>query len=428
MICRYNKPHRSQGATEVCEDCITQARSIGSEYLNGYVAIFASLVKWNHDLRFLNTNVDYSVKYTAKPQGPVDIDRALTTVLDAISRSDRSRSHAENEDPNLTPDQIGKARVRSLLFNVTNYHQIHNTLLIACMLRKGQPFFMSHRRVLFSLLPLIAYVKGGDVTIAIRRTSDGGACGAMAVTKYLNRTTKSMALFPFLSGGHHLRKSQRQTEKKDKSGGGLFDDETMDDEDEGDSDEEDEDKEEDGNVDEPAVNETSTSMPEDYTVVIHGFSFKPEARRNTHEKRENNALAALLLFVPFHTLDSASLRGEHGTYQEAFSAAKRNGTLCSAGAKYLNNVEVFWKHKFASQERTVERNKKIREEAEKLLEDNPELKLGKCRRSKSDGEEDDNDKNFRSDSDSDDYDYGVMPAPSASSRATGIFALCSLEF
>lgn len=422
MICRYHVPHDPQGATEVCEDCITQARSIGSEYLNGYVAILASLVKWNHDLRFLNTNVDYTVKYTTKHQGPVDSDRALTTVLNAISRSNRSRSRAEDQDPDLTPEQIGKARVRSLLFNVTNHHQIHNTLLIACMLRKDQPFFVSHRRVLISLRPLISFLTGDDVTIAVRRTSDGGACGSLVVTKYLHRPTKSMALFPFLSGGHHLQRSQRQTEEKGKTEGGLFDDEAMEDEDEDEDDGEDEDKRDDGDVDEPAVNESSTSTPEDYIVVIHGFSFKPEARRTTHEKRESHAQAALLLFVPFHTLDSASLLGGYDTYQEAFSAALRTGTVCSAGVKYLNNVELFWKHKIASQERTIERNKKIREEAEKLLED-PELKLSKCRRSKSDGEEDDDDKNFRSDSDSDDYDYDVMKAPSASSRAAGIWSL-----
>ena len=410
MICRYYNPHAPQDTTVVCKDCIKHARSIGSEYLNGFVSVLVSLVKSNHDLRFLGTNVDYSVKYTGKPQGPVDSDLAITTVLDAIARTSRSRGRAEEQDPDMTSQQMGNARMRSLLFNTTNFHQVHNTLIAFCLLRKDRPYLVSHRRqVILNLRPLIAMVSGDPgVTIAVRPTSDGGASGSMAVIKYMQRDNMALALFAFLCGGHHRRRRVRST----KGFGGLISSEAMEDDEEDDG----EDEEEAEGYDKERV--STIVKPQEHIVVIHGYSFKPERRRTTLDKKESHALAVLLLFVPFNSLDAASLLGEHKTFQEALDAAKLDGTLCSEGVQYLHNMELHWQQKFDSQERTVARNVELRAEAEQCAKDKQLEKRSSRRSLGADANEDDNEKKFCSDSDSDmdDCAYNITVAPHHSGK------------
>jgi hypothetical protein len=410
-ICRYHVPHVPQDTTEVCQDCIKHARSIGSEYLNGFVSVLASLVKSNHDLRFLGTNVDYSVKYTGKPQGPVDSDRAITTVLDAIARTNRSRGRAEEQDPDMTPEQMGKARMRSLLFNMTNYHQIHNTLIALCLLRKDRPYLVSHRhQVILNLRPLIAMVSGDPgVTIAVHPTADGGAKGSMAVTKYMQRDNTALALFAFLSGGHHRRRRVHRTNRS----GGIISSEAMEVDEE-----EDEDDEEAKGCDKEGA--STIVSPQEHIVVIHGYSFKSERRRTTLEQRESYALAALLLFVPFSFLDAASLLGEHETFQEAFDVAKQDGAVCSEGVQYLRNMELHWQQKLDSQDRTVARNVELRAEAEQCAKDEKLEKRSSRKSVGADANDNDNEKNFRSDSDSDsDMDYcayNITEAPHHSGK------------
>jgi len=143
--------------------------------------------------------------------------------------------------------------------------------------------------------------------------------------------------------------------------------------------------------------------PPEHIVVIHGYSFKPERRRTTQDKRENYALAALLLFVSFNSLDAASLLREHETFQEALDAAKQDGTLCSEGVEYLHNMELHWQQKFDSQDRTVPRNVELRAEAEQCAKDK-KIEKRSSRKSlgtNADDDDDVNEKNFRSDSDSD---------------------------
>ena len=67
--------------------------------------------------------------------------------------------------------------------------------------------------------------------------------------------------------------------------GGLISSEAM--EDDGEDDGEDEEAE---GFDQEKTSSTNVK-PEEHTVVIHGYSFKPERRRTTHDKREDYALA-----------------------------------------------------------------------------------------------------------------------------------------
>ena len=82
-------------------------------------------------------SVDYCTKYTSKNQGEVDSDKALEALQRAISRTTQSRRRAEAANPDLTPEEIGRARVRSLLFNVMNFVEIHDTLASLCLLRES---------------------------------------------------------------------------------------------------------------------------------------------------------------------------------------------------------------------------------------------------------------------------------------------------
>ena len=76
IFCRYDYPKSPQGLTEVSDDGVKQARSIGSEYLNGLTYVLTSLTKSNNDLRLLGISIDYAVKYTSKSQGLVNSNKA----------------------------------------------------------------------------------------------------------------------------------------------------------------------------------------------------------------------------------------------------------------------------------------------------------------------------------------------------------------
>ena len=103
------------------------------------------------------------------------------------------------------------------------------------------------------------------------------------------------------------------------------------------------------------------SLPTDFVVVLHGFSFKPKVRLNTKEKRERNALAVLLCFVPFDSLEKLHILQGCESYTEAAEKAD----ICPLGIKYLKNVELLWTDKMKAQERTKTHNQALLTEAEK---------------------------------------------------------------
>lgn len=306
IFCRYDYPKSPQGLTEVSDDGVKQARSIGSEYLNGLTYVLTSLTKSNNDLRLLGISIDYAVKYTSKSQGLVNSNEALNVISKAISRSCRGRKRAESRDPEMVPTKRGEARVRSLLYHITNFTKLFDTQINLLLLSKSRPFLTSHRIVNLSLFPLIALVTlAENVTVAVQRTDDGGARGSMVAAKYSNRKIRSLAMFPFYSNGHHVQR--RQSGRRRQTRRDLVDDEAAESPDE----EEEELECDDGQA------RTDESSPKDFTVVVHGHSFKPLCRRNTPERRERHALAALLLFVPFENLDALSILNGHATFEEA---------------------------------------------------------------------------------------------------------------
>ena len=173
------------------------------------------------------------------------------------------------------------------------------------------------------------------MTVVLRPNSGGGASGNMSVSKYMRRIDRNLALFTFLVRGLHAKRSAPAEEQENGDEGADVSGE--------------EDAAAAALGASTAPSEEYKACPTDHVVVLHGFSFKPAGRRNTHEKREEYCLAALILFTPFSCLDRATFLGEHATFQDAFAAAQNEGRICPEGVAYLRNVEIMWQHKDAAQ-------------------------------------------------------------------------------
>jgi len=392
-----------------------------------------SLTKSNSDLRFLRlVSLDYSVKYSAKVQGIVDAEKALKIALDAVDRSFRSRQRAEANDPDMEAKRLGEARVRSLLFHITNFTQIDITMAAFCLLTKGRPYMTSHREVNLSLYPLMSIVEGGRVSVTVTPAPGGGVRGSMMVTKYLNRDRRDLALFEFLAGGFSVKR--KSTTRRKRKLASHFDDEAeeRDDESAVDSDESREDAELSDSDDRdrtssdigasptrPQIGYPST--PDDFVVVLHGCSFKPKVRLTTPEATEKNALATLLYFVPFDSLDKASMLRGQKSYSDAVEQAIKDGVLCALGVQYLANVDSMWTQKIAAQDRTKIYNQKLREQAQSI----DALKGSSQLKQPSHGADSDDDFNSDSDNDADGADDIMQTAISSSIFARGTPPLAS---
>jgi len=110
-----------------------------------------------------------------------------------------------------------------------------------------------------------------------------------------------------------------------------------------------------------------STSPTDRVVCIHGFSFKAKERRTTTEKKEEYALGALLLFVPFSadSFTTDGLKNGWPSYSEALDYAQSSpGDFSLRGTKYLKNVETWWTNKFKAQRKTKRHRAKQKAEAE----------------------------------------------------------------
>jgi hypothetical protein len=353
IVCRYNHPYSALGASILDDDGITYARTVGSEYLNPAPLQIISLTKSNSDLRFLRgPAVDYSTKYTSKPQGVIDNDK----LLEAIARAFVSRNRAERENPDFTPDQIGKARARSLMYNTTNYTQIDATLAAFFLARKGGAFIFTHKVAHLGLYSLMSIVQSSAVTVTLVPGKDGGATSSLSATRYIQRQERHLALFEFFLLGLHERSNSRKRKKNKSTTKSDSEDSTT--------------TTSDSETETSSLRSDDTthpgcpSSPSDRVVVIHGFSFKPAIRRTTAEKEAEHALAALICFVPFDTLDANGIMRGKPNYQEALQDAEAANAICPVGLKYLANVEKFWALKLNAQERTKERNRRQKQEAD----------------------------------------------------------------
>ena len=228
----------------------------------------------------------------------------------------------------------------------------------------------SHRHENLSLSPIMAAVEGSRVSVTVTSRPDGSLWGSMKVTKYLSRSRRDLSFFEFLVGGFNAKR-QSKSSKKGKPGSNkslCYDEAEEDEEDGSDEDNANDDHVNDDDFDEPDPVATTErlsigcpSLPTDFVVVLHGFSFKPKVRLNTKEKRERNALAVLLCFVPFDSLEKLHILQGCESYTEAAEKAD----ICPLGIKYLKNVELLWTDKMKAQERTKTHNQALLTEAER---------------------------------------------------------------
>lgn len=360
ILCRYCKPDDVQSQTNFTDDShadISPRRLLGSSYLNAFDKVFLSLGKSNHDIRWLRPhNVEYSVKYPAKSQGPIDQQKALDELNKATSRSYRNMAKKREQHPHLTPSEIGNFRSRSLLYHLSNFMQVDATLAAYFVCTNQGPMICSHREVTLSLFPIMSLIKGGDVTVTFVQTKGNGAIASMLLTKYLSRSDRKLCLYEWLVryGGKERLRRQKRKRSQSSLHANLLDEEAMEDTDSSSDNETDE--------KESVKDESDIGCPSslhDYLVILKGFSFKPQARRKTKEQEEEYALAALLCFVAFDQPTSSCILNSCSSFVESLAKSKEKGLFKSIGVHYLQNMEELWTLKLIAQDRTKDHNKKL---------------------------------------------------------------------
>ena len=409
VLCRYNSPRKPLVNALVTTDGIEFAKTSGSEYLNPNPKVPTSLTKSNGDVRFLRgASVDYSTKYSAKPQGGV-VDNDV--LLRAINRSCDTRERAEKYNTDMDAFAIGKARVRSLLYNVTNYQQVDATLAAYCLLHKKGPFIFSHKQARLGLFTLISIVKKSSITVTLKNDNHGNAFSTLSVTRYIQREEIDLSLFEFLVLGRHEKgasaKKKKVVDNSADSSSEDYDSSSDEDYRYGSVEDSDDSSSADGhssndedNGSNPARQASTPvgcpSTPNDRVVIIHGFTWRPKARRNTEEKEEEYSLAVLICFVPFNELSAECILRGKKSFTAALKDARKKCSICPLGIKYIQNMETVWDLKFAAQERAKEHYKRQREEANanKDLAESVSA-LGVTTDSNThNGDDDDNDYNF----------------------------------
>ena len=420
QLCRYDKPNEVQATTDFIDSTkseIAPKRLLGCSYLNAYVAPFLILGKSNHDLRFLRENsIEYSVKYTSKPQGTINEEKATCAIREGITRAFRSTDFKIARDPEMTVSEIGETRTRSLVYNLTNWMRVDSTLIGFFLLTDDRPMISSHRVVRLSLYPILAMILDREVTVTLVRKKNGGAVASMAITNYLKRKNRDLSLFEFLiryGGRNPSSKRRKPGKERTRTTGDIVDDEAAEVNDSSDSDNEQETNGSEANIDSNKDNEGSIGCPSslhDYIVILKGSTLRPEARRNTEKKIEEHALAALVCFVSFESATSACIKGDHATYHEAFKAAELTGRICKVGVKYLNNMEHLWALKIKSQQHTKAHIENLKKKVNAI----PELNQPKRRpHNGTEADDSDDDVNFHSQSDSETSDVELFEGHSS---------------
>lgn len=150
--CRYGFPRARVGQTYCTSAGVELARRTPYEYVNGFNTTMMLAFKCNHDVQVLIGGLEailriyYATKYVTKAQSVVD---SITAVALAAFKRRRLR---ENQNQGSKADQstVGRRRVASLAFAITNRREIAGPLAVLYLLR-GSCVYMS---TACTLLPL----------------------------------------------------------------------------------------------------------------------------------------------------------------------------------------------------------------------------------------------------------------------------------
>ncbi|KAE9257986.1 hypothetical protein PF002_g517 [Phytophthora fragariae] len=155
--CRYNFPRARAACTSCTSDGVTLARRAPFEFVNGFNTEIMLAFKSNHDIQVMigglsALRIFYATKYVTKMQEHIDSITAVA--LAAIRR--RQLREARNEEAVANTDRatIGRRRVASLLYAITNRREIAGTLS-ALYVQRGSCTFMSTPCATFHLRAIL---------------------------------------------------------------------------------------------------------------------------------------------------------------------------------------------------------------------------------------------------------------------------------
>jgi hypothetical protein len=140
LICRFFKPDSPEEFTRYLASLskLILQKDIGSEYLNDYIPIIASIFKCNHDLKFLYGSVGvnvifYIVKYVTKAQQK--IDNIIALFGDAFMRRYKKTDDMIKAGEIIDDECKGKSLLYSALWRMTNIQQTGAPMIALYILR-----------------------------------------------------------------------------------------------------------------------------------------------------------------------------------------------------------------------------------------------------------------------------------------------------
>jgi hypothetical protein len=144
--CRYNFPRARVARTMSSNDGVTLARRAPFEFVNGFNTEMMLAFKSNHDIQVMiggpNTllQIFYVTKYVAKMQEHIDSITAVA--LAAFQRRQLREARDEEAAASIDRATIGRRRVASLLYAITNRREIAGPLA-ALYVQRGSCAFIS---------------------------------------------------------------------------------------------------------------------------------------------------------------------------------------------------------------------------------------------------------------------------------------------
>ncbi|OWZ18810.1 hypothetical protein PHMEG_0007035 [Phytophthora megakarya] len=143
--CRYNFPRPRVEQSTFSSEGVNVARPLACEYVNGYNSVMMAAFKSNHDIQVMMggaaalLRIFYVTKYVTKLQEMVE---SVTAVALTAFQRRRAREQLNPREEDVDRASVGRRRVASLAFAVTNRREIAGPLAVLYLMR-GSCCYMS---------------------------------------------------------------------------------------------------------------------------------------------------------------------------------------------------------------------------------------------------------------------------------------------
>jgi hypothetical protein len=151
-VCRFFKPEETHAGRTAIDETgnLRLHRPVGCEYVNAFNSTIMSVLKCNHDAKFVlcsdsKNAAAYVCKYCMKKQNPVQNEVALSVAAFA-----KAASRADTLPSRSTATERGRKILGSMLYTVTNGQEIAAPMAALYILRES-PFWFSHEPVRINL-------------------------------------------------------------------------------------------------------------------------------------------------------------------------------------------------------------------------------------------------------------------------------------